>query len=190
MRVRRCKYSLLLHTHTHARTHARLRRTWVERGGGGGDNLISGLKIFEARTNWIQMGGAYLVTWTLLCFQFYLHQSLQHFKASRYFQTVVELLLSVHDLSPSKPRPFAQIKIDNSEHARTEVLTGRLLLTTRKNKPFKGSSAPWSGIQYMPLFLICVWDSENSIGRSKPIQMFHTKMAFLIHLKIGTNQKP
>ena len=51
---------------------------------------------------WIQMGGAYLVTWTVLCFQFHTHRSLQHSKASHYFQTAAELRLSVHDVCPSK----------------------------------------------------------------------------------------
>ena len=45
------------------------------------------------------------------------HRSLQHSKASHLFQTVAELHLAVHDLCPSKPRPFAQIKIDMSVHA-------------------------------------------------------------------------
>ena len=48
-----------------------------------------------------------LVMWTILCFQFHTHQSLQHSKASHYFQTVAELCLSAHDLCPSKPCPFA-----------------------------------------------------------------------------------
>ena len=64
----------------------------------------------------MQMGGVCLVTWTVLCFQFHTHQSLQHSKASRYFQTVAELHLSVQDLCPSKPCPFAQIEIDMRVH--------------------------------------------------------------------------
>ena len=36
----------------------------------------------EARTIWIQMGGAYLVMWTTLCVQLHAHRSLQHSKAS------------------------------------------------------------------------------------------------------------
>ena len=49
-------------------------------------------------------------------FQFYTHRSVQDSEASRYFQTVAELRFSVYDLCPSKPRPFAQIKIDASAH--------------------------------------------------------------------------
>ena len=64
------------------------------------------------------MGGAYLVTWTVLCFQFHTHRTLQHSKARRYSQTVAELRLSVHDLYPSKPRPFARTEVDTSAHAR------------------------------------------------------------------------
>ena len=64
------------------------------------------------------MGGAYLVTWTVLCFRFHTLWSLQHSKASCYFQTFAELHLSIHDLCPSKPRPFAQIKIYASAHAK------------------------------------------------------------------------
>ena len=64
--------------------------------------LISRLKSFEARTIWLQMGRAYLVTRTVLCFQCHTHQSLQHSEASRYFQTVVEPSVSVHNLRPSK----------------------------------------------------------------------------------------
>ena len=64
------------------------------------------------------MSGVYLVTWTVLYFQLYTHRSVEHSKASRYFQTVAELRFSVHDLCPSKPCPFAQIKIDASAHAR------------------------------------------------------------------------
>ena len=75
-------------------------------------SLSSRPKSFEARTIWIQMGRAYLVTWTVLCFQFHTHRSLQHSKVSHYFQTVAELCLSVHDLCPSKPCPFSQIKTD------------------------------------------------------------------------------
>ena len=56
------------------------------------------------------------MTWTVLCFQFHTHWSLQHSKASCYFQTVAEQRLSVHNLCPSKPRPFAQIKIDVCAH--------------------------------------------------------------------------
>ena len=78
--------------------------------------LISRLKSFEVRTIWIQMDRAYLVMWTVLCFQFHTHWSLQHSRASHYFQTVAELCISVHNLCPSKPRPFAQIKIDMSVH--------------------------------------------------------------------------
>ena len=48
------------------------------------------------------MGRAYLVTRTVLCFQCHTHQSLQHSEASRYFQTVVEPSVSVHNLRPSK----------------------------------------------------------------------------------------
>ena len=36
------------------------------------------------------------------CFQFYTHRSLQHSKASHYFQIAAGLSLSVHDLCPSK----------------------------------------------------------------------------------------
>ena len=75
------------------------------------------LKSFEVRTSWRQMGRADLVTWTVLYFQFHTHQSLQHFKASHYFQTVAELCLSVHNLCPSKSCPFGQIKTDASAHA-------------------------------------------------------------------------
>ena len=46
------------------------------------------------------MGGAYLVTWTVLCF---------------HCVTFKQLLNCVfHDLCPSQPRPFAQIKLDTS----------------------------------------------------------------------------
>ena len=47
--------------------------------------LISRLTSFEARTILIQMGRAYLVTWTVLCFQFHTHRSFQHSKANHYF---------------------------------------------------------------------------------------------------------
>ena len=36
------------------------------------------------RTIWIQISRAYLVMWTVLCFQFYTHRSLEHSKASRW----------------------------------------------------------------------------------------------------------
>ena len=52
----------------------------------------------------------------MLRFQFRTHCSLQDSKASHYFQTVTELRLSVHNFCHSKPRPFAQIKIDTSAH--------------------------------------------------------------------------
>ena len=69
------------------------------------------------------MGEAYLVAWTVLYFRFHTHRSLQHPKASRYFQTAAELHLPVHDYCPSKPRPFAHIKTDASAHAR--IFTAR-----------------------------------------------------------------
>ena len=55
------------------------------------------------------MGGAYLVTRTVLYVLSvsHTHRSLQHSKASRYFQTVAELRPSVHHLCPTKHRPFA-----------------------------------------------------------------------------------
>ena len=59
----------------------------------------------------MQMGGVYLVTWTVLSFQFHTHRSLQHPKASRYFQTVAELRLSVHDLWPSNPAPLPKLRL-------------------------------------------------------------------------------
>ena len=34
---------------------------------------------------------AYLVMWTVLCFQFHTHRSLQHSKAGCYFETAAEL---------------------------------------------------------------------------------------------------
>ena len=58
----------------------------------------------------MQMGGVCLVTWTVLCFQFHTHPSLQHSKASCYFQTVAELHLSVHDLCPSFCSWFMPLK--------------------------------------------------------------------------------
>ena len=70
------------------------------------------------------MGEAYLVTWTVLCFQFHTHRSLQHSQASRYFPTAAELHLSVHNLCPSKPRPAAQIKTDASAHAQIFTVQG------------------------------------------------------------------
>ena len=69
-----------------------------------------------SKDNWIQMGRAYIVMWTVLCFQFYTHWSLQNSRASHYFQTVAELCISVYNLCPSKPCPFAQIQIDMSVH--------------------------------------------------------------------------
>ena len=96
-------------------------------------------KIFEARKIWIQMGGAYLVTWTVLCFQFHTHQSLQNSKASRYFQTVAELRLSVHDVCSSKPSSFAQIKIDLSAHARI-FTAGRYTIGNRGFKEVERKS--------------------------------------------------
>ena len=62
--------------------------------------LISRLESFEAKTIWIQMGGAYLVTWTVLCFLFHTHWSLQHSKASCYFQPVA----FCSRFMPSKPQ--------------------------------------------------------------------------------------
>ena len=64
------------------------------------------------------MGRAYLVMWTMQCFKLYTHWSLQHSKASCYFQTGAELHLSVHDLCPSKPHPFAQTETDVIAHGR------------------------------------------------------------------------
>ena len=82
-------------------------------------------------------GRAYLATWTVPCFQFHTHQSLQHSKASHFFQTVAELHLSVHHLSPSKPCPFAQIKTDVSVH-------GKIVTAQRyhyRNRGFKRCSS-------------------------------------------------
>ena len=53
----------------------------------------------------MQMGWAYLVMWTVLCFQFHTYQPLQHSKANHYFQTVAELHLSLHNLCPFKALP-------------------------------------------------------------------------------------
>ena len=62
------------------------------------------------KTIWIQMGGAYLVTWTVLCF---------------HCVTFKQLLNCVfHDLRPSQPRPFAQIKLDTSAHAQIFTAQG------------------------------------------------------------------
>ena len=66
------------------------------------------------------MGRAYLVMWTMQRFKLYTHRSLQHSKASCYFQTGAELHLSVHDLCPSKPHPFAQTETDVT--ARVQIL--------------------------------------------------------------------
>ena len=55
----------------------------------------------------MQMGGAYLVMWTVLCFQFHTHQPLKHSKASHYFQTVAELNLSLH--APESPAPLPKL---------------------------------------------------------------------------------
>ena len=63
------------------------------------------------------------------------HRSLLYSKVSRYFQTIAELRLSVHESCPSVSRPFSQTKIDASAHAQfflqpedipsgTEALTG------------------------------------------------------------------
>ena len=69
----------------------------------------------------------------VLCFQFHTHRSLRHSKASRYFQTVAELRLSVYDLCPSKPRPFVQIEAEASAHA--QIFTAWRY--TFKNQGFK-----------------------------------------------------
>ena len=59
--------------------------------------------------------------------------SLQHSKASCYFQTVAELRLSAHNLCPSKPLPLAKIKTDANAH--TYVFTARSY--TVRNLGFK-----------------------------------------------------
>ena len=94
------------------------------------------------------MGGAYLVTWTMLCFQFHTHQSLQHSKASHYFQTVAELHLSIHNLCPSKSHLFVQIEIDASEHAQ---------IFTAQRYSFRNWSFNICGPQ-------CVWSIVNVRG--------------------------
>ena len=55
--------------------------------------------------------GRGLISWHGQCCAFSFTR-IGHF--SHYFQTVAELRLSVQDLCPSKPHPFAQIKTDAS----------------------------------------------------------------------------
>ena len=76
------------------------------------------------------MGGAYPVTWTVLCFQFHTHRSLQHSKASPYIQTVADLRLSVHDFAPQGHAPFPKLRLTRvrmsefSQPKGTEALSG------------------------------------------------------------------
>ena len=65
--------------------------------------------------NLTEMGGVYLVMWTVLFFQLF-----GHFNILRPAVTFKQLLNSIflfHDLCPSKPRPSAQIEIDMRAHA-------------------------------------------------------------------------
>ena len=66
---------------------------------------------FQVRTIWTQMGRAYLVTWTVLCFQFHTHWSLQHSKASCYFRTVAELHLPVQNYAPQCTTPLPKLRL-------------------------------------------------------------------------------
>ena len=76
------------------------------------------LSYFKPQKLWSEesLNTNYLVTWTVLYFQFHTHQTCQHSKASHYFQTVAELHLSVHKLCPPKPHSFDQIKTNTSVH--------------------------------------------------------------------------
>ena len=103
--------------------------------------LISRLKSFELNTN----GRGLSSDVTVLCFQFHTHRSLQHSKASRYFQTVAELCFSelCSWFMPSKPCPFAHSKIDASAHTQI-FITWRY---TFRNWGFKTAwSWSWSAL--------------------------------------------
>ena len=104
----------------------------------------------------MQVGVANILTWAMLCFQCHTDRLLQHSKASRYFQTVAELRFSVHDLCPSKPCPFAQIKIDASAHAR--IFTARKY--TFGNRSFKLLNASMS----LAVILFIVLPFRSDVG--------------------------
>ena len=97
------------------------------------------------------MGGAHLVTWTVLCIQFHAHR---HFNNPRPAVTFKQLLnrLSVHDLRPSNPSSFAQIEIDASAHARTftKALKGPLRPAPEIKRRKNGTAGGTLELQHWP----------------------------------------
>ena len=105
----------------------------------------------------------------MLQFQCRTHWSLQDSKASHYYQRVAKLCLSVYNFCPSKPCPFAQIKIDASVHVHILIAwkytfgnqgfnsTALLQGTMFAVKPSGAKQELWRTTQFINTIMLDVW---------------------------------